>query len=212
MLRAARKKQADAQGLTSVRFLDNFSAGTRGASSAEHFLRTGRYAVIFMHRQHSLQPFSRHYSHSTHSFLDLMDLPQDDQHPAVTAQQNGNLFPLLSGISAPASTTSQPGHPTGNLLLSEPNLTPMRTLLHSYKLVKSRHLLHSLTFTTVQEYLFLLRGVSRLMALHLGPKALYYLAAAVSDFFIPQQKLVRLQTGSLLWRSDSAYLTNAERT
>lgn len=67
----------------------------------------------------------------------------------------------------------------------------MRTLLHSYKLVNSLGLLHSLTFTTVQEYLFLLRGVSRLLAEHIGPKALYYLAAAVSDFFIPQQKLVR---------------------
>ena len=34
---------------SSVRFLDNFSAGTRGATSAEYFLRAG-YAVIFMHR------------------------------------------------------------------------------------------------------------------------------------------------------------------
>ncbi|KAG1894058.1 major facilitator superfamily domain-containing protein [Suillus fuscotomentosus] len=33
----------------SVRFLDNFSAGTRGATSAEYFLKAG-YAVIFMHR------------------------------------------------------------------------------------------------------------------------------------------------------------------
>ncbi|KAJ8956775.1 hypothetical protein NQ314_006650, partial [Rhamnusium bicolor] len=32
-----------------VRFVDNFSAGTRGAASAEYFLEHG-YAVIFMHR------------------------------------------------------------------------------------------------------------------------------------------------------------------
>lgn len=169
---------------TSVRFLDNFSAGTRGSSSAEHFLRTNDYAVIFMHRQHSLQPFSRHYSHSTHSFLDLMDLPQEDK----TEYQGEGLFPPLSGVAAPStsSTSNQ-----GALLISEPNLTPLRTLLHSYKLVNSLNLLHQMHFTTVQEYLFLLRGVSRLMAQYLGPKALYYLAAAVSDFFIPQQKLVR---------------------
>src|SRR6266536_3359112 len=32
-----------------VRFIDNFSAGTRGATSAEYFLQAG-YAVIFLHR------------------------------------------------------------------------------------------------------------------------------------------------------------------
>src|ERR1700691_1660611 len=85
---------------SSVRFLDNFSAGTccvskmdpilsirlryeltmtlqmsgtRGATSAEYFLKAG-YAVIFMHRQFSLQPFSRHYSHSTNPFLDFLEI------------------------------------------------------------------------------------------------------------------------------------------
>jgi hypothetical protein len=43
-----------------VRFVDNFSMGTRGASSAEYFLEAG-YAVVFLHRQHSLQPWSRHW-------------------------------------------------------------------------------------------------------------------------------------------------------
>lgn len=32
-----------------VRYVDNFSAGTRGSVSAEYFLEHG-YAVIFMHR------------------------------------------------------------------------------------------------------------------------------------------------------------------
>ncbi|KAL3955034.1 hypothetical protein ACCO45_010597 [Purpureocillium lilacinum] len=38
-----------------VRFIDNFSAGTRGATSAEKFLEAG-YAVIFLHREFSLLP------------------------------------------------------------------------------------------------------------------------------------------------------------
>jgi phosphopantothenate---cysteine ligase (ATP) len=38
-----------------VRFIVNFSAGTRGATSAEYFLQQG-YAVIFFHRQFSLLP------------------------------------------------------------------------------------------------------------------------------------------------------------
>lgn len=55
-----------------MRFIDNFSAGTRGATSAEYYLENG-YAVIFLHRQFSLLPYSRHYSHSTNCFLDFME-------------------------------------------------------------------------------------------------------------------------------------------
>ena len=55
-----------------VRFLDNFSAGTRGAISAEQFLKHG-YAVIFLHRQFSRLPFARNYSHSKNCFLDLLE-------------------------------------------------------------------------------------------------------------------------------------------
>jgi len=40
-----------------VRFVDNFSTGSRGAASAEHLLRAG-YAVIFLHRDSSKQPFA----------------------------------------------------------------------------------------------------------------------------------------------------------
>lgn len=47
-----------------VRFIDNFSTGTRGAISTESFLRhgseSGEYAVIFLHRKGSVQPFTRH--------------------------------------------------------------------------------------------------------------------------------------------------------
>lgn len=41
-----------------VRFLDNFSKGTRGATSAECFLARD-YAVIFMHRKGSKLPFQQ---------------------------------------------------------------------------------------------------------------------------------------------------------
>ena len=43
-----------------VRFIDNFSAGTRGSASAEHFLRLD-YAVIFLYRSKTLKPFERHF-------------------------------------------------------------------------------------------------------------------------------------------------------
>ncbi len=54
-----------------VRFLDNFSAGTRGAASAERLVDAG-YVVLFLHRQHSLEPYSRWYSHSRNCFLDYL--------------------------------------------------------------------------------------------------------------------------------------------
>ena len=41
-----------------MRFIDNFSGGTRGALSAEEFLDAG-YAVVFLTRKHSIQPFTK---------------------------------------------------------------------------------------------------------------------------------------------------------
>ncbi|OLL22161.1 Phosphopantothenate--cysteine ligase CAB2 [Neolecta irregularis DAH-3] len=139
-----------------VRFLDNFSAGTRGACSAEHFIRNG-YAVIFLHRQFSLLPYSRHYSHSTHCFLDFMDL-DDDGH--------GGLQTVILGQYE----------------------EEMRSVLKDYKRAKQENLLLVVSFITVAEYLFLLRDIAQCMA-PLGSNALLYLAAAVSDFHLPPEKM-----------------------
>jgi phosphopantothenate-cysteine ligase len=54
-----------------VRFVDNFSIGRRGSSSAEYFLEEG-YAVVFLHRQHSLQPFSRQFDRD--NFLEYLQV------------------------------------------------------------------------------------------------------------------------------------------
>jgi len=57
-----------------VRFLDNFSGGKRGAASAEYFVEHG-YGVIFLHRTHSLQPYSRHFMiHLQDSFLEFLQI------------------------------------------------------------------------------------------------------------------------------------------
>jgi len=166
-----------------VRFLDNFSAGgftlytrrfvpetvvhlfirtgTRGATSAEYFLKAG-YAVIFMHRQFSLQPFSRHYSHSTNPFLDFLEIE-----------------PVSEDSPDPPKITATPSE-----------YDDLLQVLTAYKSVQQAGLLHTLTFVTVNDYLWLLRAVSQELSV-LGRNALYYLAAAVSDFFLPRQKLVR---------------------
>ena len=52
-------------------------------------------------------------------------------------------------------------------------------------------ILHTINFVTIDDYLFLLRGVAGILgsdATH-GRDTLYYLAAAVSDFFLPRQKM-----------------------
>ncbi|SCV67729.1 BQ2448_5340 [Microbotryum intermedium] len=208
-----------------VRFLDNFSAGTRGSASAEHFLRTGDYAVIFLHRQHSLQPFSRHYSHSTNPFLDLLTIVNDHEHTFRVPSKDdkdGFLFPpvpAVGTVSAPLSRRpsaldgsdyrSLPKSPSisdssPQIQIPPPHLNPMLSLLRSYKLVQKMKILYSIPYTTIDEYLWYLRGVSRVMGTAkdaqgyaLGRRGMYYLAAAVSDFFIPSQRMSthKIQSG-----------------
>lgn len=135
-----------------VRYIDNFSAGTRGATSAEYFLQHG-YAVIFLHRQFSLLPYSRHYSHNTRSFLDFMR--EED----------------------------------GRVVVDEQHQEDMLEVLRQYTSVKREGRLLILSFVTITEYLWDLREVAQLMR-PLGPKAIFYLAAAVSDFFVPRDRMV----------------------
>lgn len=139
--------------------LIRIATGTRGATSAEYFLRAG-YAVIFAHRQFSLQPFSRHYSHTTNPFLDLLDVT-----------------PNSSSSDAPKITVK----PEGREFLLQ--------VLKARQEVQRNATLHTLTFVTINDYLFLLRAVSEEMAC-LRRNAMYYLAAAVSDFFLPREKMV----------------------
>lgn len=136
-----------------VRFIDNFSAGTRGATSAEYFLESG-YAVIFLHRQYSLRPYLRHYSHAKYSFLDLL---YED--------------------------------PDGNAVVKPEYKEKMQKVRRQYQTAKDRQLLLELPFTTINDYLFVLRATAQLMR-PLGPNGLLYLAAAVSDFFVPPERMV----------------------
>lgn len=136
-----------------VRVIDNFSAGTRGATSAEYFLESG-YAVIFLHRQFSLLPYSRHYSHATNCFLDF----------------------LSEG-------------PDGSVVANDEYRTKMLDVLRKYNWAKQNRLLLTLPFTTINDYLFELRSIAQLMR-PLGPSGLLYLAAAVSDFFVPPERMV----------------------
>lgn len=135
-----------------VRFIDNFSAGTRGATSAEYFLEAD-YAVIFLHRQFSLLPYSRHYSHSTNCFLDFVS--------------EGN---------------------NGDIVVTAEYQEKMRQVSQKYTAAKNGNRLLLLPFTTITEYLWTLKEIAVLMR-PLGPNGLFFLAAAVSDFFVPRDRM-----------------------
>lgn len=142
-----------------VRFIDNFSAGTRGATSAEYFLECG-YAVIFLHRQFSLLPYSRHYSHSVNCFLDYMQ------------------------------------ERDGQVVVDQEYQFKMLEVLRKYQQSRSEGTLLLLSYTTINEYLWNLREIATIMK-PLRSRAMFYLAAAVSDFFVPKDKMVehKIQSG-----------------
>ena len=132
-----------------VRFIDNFSVGTRGASSTEYFLRAG-YAVLLLHRRGSLEPFKRHFFSS--NFLDMLQLSGD----AVTVKDD--------------------------------HMGKLHSILSEYTCVQKSGSLLTVDFTTLNDYLFLLKAASEQLNKTASP-AMFYLAAAVSDFYIPPEEM-----------------------
>lgn len=76
----------------------------------------------------------------------------------------------------------------GKVVVNDEHQELMLDVLRKYNAAKSNNLLLLLSFTTITEYLWNLREIARLMQ-PLGPKALFYLAAAVSDFFVPRDRM-----------------------
>jgi len=132
-----------------IRFIDNFSAGTRGSASAEHFLEAGYY-VIFLHRTKSLEPFTRHLGGK--NFLEILDVSTDGS----------------------------------NLCVKETEKKRTLDLVEKYRKFKEQLLM--ISFNSLSDYLWLLRAAAQEMHI-LGPSSLIYLAAAVSDFYIPRTQM-----------------------
>jgi len=133
--------------MNTVRYVDNFSLGTRGATSAEYFLRAG-FAVIFMCRESSLKPFSR--------FL------------------NGDMMRCCLQVTD-----------SGEVLVSEEKKKFVASVVNEYK--HYQHSLCEISFTTLSDYLWMLRTASSI--LNNVSNSLLYLAAAVSDFYVPADQL-----------------------
>ncbi|KAI4337745.1 hypothetical protein L6164_016122 [Bauhinia variegata] len=144
-----------------VRYIDNFSSGHRGATSTEYFLKGG-YAVIYLYRRGSFQPFCR-------------SLPDD---------------PLLECFK---STNES------NVQVREAYSEAVKRAVLEHHAAVADGLLLKLTFRTIFEYLQILQMIAISMS-SLGPRAMFYLAAAVSDYYVPWKDMVehKIQSGSPL--------------
>ncbi|XP_022538172.2 phosphopantothenate--cysteine ligase [Astyanax mexicanus] len=143
-----------------VRFLDNFSSGRRGASSAEYFLDSG-YAVIYLHRHRSLYPYTRLYTG-----VNLLD--------SLRLEPGGGEGEGEGG--------------SGRVLVDQAELQNVAAVLKRYQAVKTAGLLLPVEFNTLSEYLHLLKAAAQALN-SIGSNAMFYLAAAVSDFYIPASEM-----------------------
>ncbi|KTW31293.1 phosphopantothenate--cysteine ligase CAB2 [Pneumocystis jirovecii RU7] len=141
-----------------VRFLDNFSAGTRGSTSTEYFIKFG-YSVIFLYRQYSFLPYSRSYYYGKDDFFDYFEETQDSN------GKNDSGFKTVSRCKL-------------NIYFS----------FILFLKAKLNNKLLMVPFFTITEYLFYLRMIA-INFRPLSKNAVFYLAAAVSDFFIPPERI-----------------------
>lgn len=140
-----------------VRQIENFSTGMRGARSAEQFIKAG-HAVIFFHRKDSLQPFSVEIQDEWKMWLESIDRAN---------RGRGEFYKKVDLFNKFCSKKS----PYSGLILK-------------------------VEFETVHEYLRDLEIISKEIAAS-KLKSISYLAAAVSDFYLPENKIVehKIQSG-----------------
>ncbi|XP_018010320.1 phosphopantothenate--cysteine ligase [Hyalella azteca] len=204
-----------------VRFLDNFSVGTRGAASCEQFLQLG-YAVVFVHREASVLPFARHLHparvldalagvSSSSKALDK-DLGHENEVMKQNSKSPGKVpTPVLElscdvACSSPATTEGTDeqedffrvlspnalSNETENLRLEFDSATSkaLRPLVRCYRKAVLGDMLLAIPFSSLTSYLWYLRAVCECLEQETrhAPAALY-LAAAVADYYIPEEKL-----------------------
>ncbi|KDO30294.1 hypothetical protein SPRG_05012 [Saprolegnia parasitica CBS 223.65] len=135
-----------------VRFIDNFSTGSRGAASAEYLVKLG-YAVIFLHRPGCVMPFARHFQKAMSHNVDLgllkhLDVAKDGKSIEITSEDRVSQARCIDALK-------------------------------SYKQAMQQTMLCPVAFVSVDD-----------AVKPLGERAMFYLAAAVSDFYIPASEMV----------------------
>ena len=202
-----------------VRFLDNFSTGTRGAISAEQFLSKG-YAVIYLSRTGFAMPYiqrlnqllqpNKGTSSSWQSLSRLFQLnPDDDTNTSFDDDDDdGNIY------SNPKDPWEEEGEEENDdAFVDLDNYTKravikrrrkrddvlklnnrlaeseqLKKCLDEYSQVQNAGTFLHVEFKSVDEYLAKLKLCCQALEESSGSMALLYLAAAVSNFYIPSDK------------------------
>mmetsp|Transcript_28729 Transcript_28729/g.71693 ORF Transcript_28729/g.71693 Transcript_28729/m.71693 type:complete len:311 (-) Transcript_28729:2927-3859(-) len=139
-----------------VRFIDNFSSGLRGAAATEYFLESGCSVVLFS-RDSAIHPFVRHLH---------------------TGPLNCSLLDRIEAHGTPDADKQT--------VCLRPASDSFHRALDLYKRTRDRFV--QINFQSVTEYLFGLQMLSEVCE-PLGAGAAFFLAAAVSDYFIPPQQM-----------------------
>jgi len=167
----------------SVRFIDNFSTGTRGAKSVEYLLEKG-YACIHLWRRGSASPYARVIAEKlleAGSNLDYNSMKNLFYDKADFEKLNSRNFDT-DCYNEPPNQQSQfqslSLHPS---LATDPDVNQaLRQRSRSEKL----GLLVTVPFDSVEEYLLLLQLCCEAVEPY-KKMSMIYLAAAVSDFWVP---------------------------
>jgi phosphopantothenate---cysteine ligase (ATP) len=186
--------------VNAVRHLENFSTGLRGAISVEEFLKRG-YAVIHLWRNGSASPFARFLNqellgvHQADHAVDgnamdkLFGLEGDDDDDDLVQtvlDQDNSMARRHGGDGGDDNEADRRRHegPDVRLRCGIRRSTALKELLAARReAVRNRKIL-TIPFRTVNEYLAQLQ-VCSLAVNDFNSFTMFYLAAAVSDFYVP---------------------------
>jgi phosphopantothenate---cysteine ligase (ATP) len=186
--------------VNAVRCLDNFSTGLRGAISVEEFLKRG-YSVIHLQREGSASPFARVLSNHlglqqsnfglTASCLGklFMNDGEDNEDDLVQSVLDEESDPWMTNSDLKTNVATS----TGNGNVDAKGIKLHHTIVNSLSLSKAlkersdalrEGRLLTIPFRTVEQYLVKLQICAEALS-SIKSLAIFFLAAAVSDFYIP---------------------------
>lgn len=177
-----------------VRSIENFSTGQRGALSAEYFLKNN-FAVIYFYRSASKYPFVWKYS-----VKEIFESSRRlEKKPGTKNETNKIDKTTIESNNFYKDEERMPENNNKNSELQININIKVKNFDSDYiDFLKYKTSIFDIEFATVMEYLALCIIILEEFAIFKNPEStLLYLAAAVSDFYIPVEKmsLHKIQSG-----------------
>lgn len=144
-----------------------------------------------MHRLKSLEPFTRHFSgQQIFDMLDVGDIDSDQDTPSIFGE-------YIMSITLGFYFTNHLNYFFYSPATVQPDsVDVLAPILAKYKIAQETNKILYINFTSVVDYMWLLRAACECLAAF-EKRALLYLAAAVSDFYIPSDMMPthKMQSG-----------------